>query len=142
MPVPLRSILSKNLLFIQNSYCVVVIRHTTVITVIVDCKQSHLRAIVLVIARIVRTWLTPPPPIRMLPPIMRYWLLWAKFGWRFWIPWGRFGYGCTVSGGGGGGGSWFCCGFPWFGFWFGLGLRRAGNLHHSRDIHIPLACNR
>ena len=58
-------------------YYVVIIRHTIVITVTADCKQGHLGAIVLVIARIVRT--CPPPPIRMLHPILRYWLLWARF---------------------------------------------------------------
>ena len=50
-----------------------------------------------------------------------------------------------VWGGGGGAGvrgAWLCNRFPWFGFGFGLGLRRAGNLHHSLDIHIPLPGNR
>ena len=42
---------------------------------------------------------------------------------------------------GGGGGSWFYNGFPWFGFWFWFGLRRAGNLHHSLNIRIPLPSN-
>ena len=85
-----------------------------------DCKHGHLGAIVLVIARIVRTCL--PPSIWMLHPILRYWLLWAKFGWRFWIPWGRFGDGCTVFGGGGGGAAGFATGFPGLGFGLGLGL--------------------
>ena len=92
----------QNLLLIQKFYYVVVIRHTTVIHVPLDCKQGHLGAIDLVIAIIVRMC-PPPPPIWMLHPILRYWLLWARFGWRFRIPWGRLGDGCTVSAGGGGG---------------------------------------
>ena len=49
----------QNLLFIKNCYYIFIIRHTTVIIVTVDCKQGHLTAIVLVIARIIRTWVSP-----------------------------------------------------------------------------------
>ena len=106
--------------FIQNCYYVVVIRHTNVITIIVDCKQGHLGAFVLVIASTIHTC-TPPPPIWMLHPFLRYGLMWARFGWRFWIPWGRSGNGCTVSRGGGAG---FATGFLGLGFGLGLGLGR------------------
>ena len=51
---------STNPLFIQNCYYIVAIRHTTGITVTVDYKQGHLRAVP-VIARIIRTWLFPSP---------------------------------------------------------------------------------
>ena len=60
MSVPCQNIPSKSLLFIRNCYCTAIIRHTTAITVTVECKQGHRRAIVVVMALIFRTRLFPP----------------------------------------------------------------------------------
>ena len=136
--------MSKNVLFIQTSNRVLIIRHTTVITVTVDCKQGHLGAIVLVIARLVRTWLPPPPPFGCCTLFCGTGCCGPGLAGSFGFLGAGLAMGAPCLGGGGAEvrGCWFCNGFPWFGFWFGFGLRRAGNLHHSLDIHIPLPCNR
>ena len=55
LSVPCSSVLSKYLLIIQNCHYIIIVGHIIVITGTVDCKHGPLRAIVLVIARIIRT---------------------------------------------------------------------------------------
>ena len=121
--------LQKNLLFIQISYHVVIIRHTTVIVVTVDCKQGHLGAIVLVIARIVRTWLPPPSGCCTLFGVSS--CCEPSLAGTFGFLGARLAMGAPCVGGGGGGGgagaqgggvAGFATGFPCWVFGLGLGI--------------------